>query len=264
MLNQQTKKELSAREKLANFHANKEREYQQEQTLNAQAAQEEAQERARQEQEAQRTQLEALRKQRLERETFESMTPEETKVYQEQNDPQKVLRDLAAKARQQEEEEFAAKIMREYEQELRERGPINYGTRSTVRSAAEQHRIERAQEFIKARELRELQAETQDDDLKRIVHSLGDRARELLLEASKNQPGAMERAQAAKQTVQQKQRDTLKAQYLGELRGSFTNGFIQPHVMHKIQDRYIEQGLDIYANDIVQEVTNLKRPVKGW
>jgi hypothetical protein len=256
---QQTKREPTAQERLAHFQLKKQQEYQQEQALKAQAAQEQAQEQAKQEQEAQRAQLEALRQQRLERETFEAMTPEETKVYQEQNDPKKVISDLAAKARRQEEEEFAAKIAREYEQELRSQTGGAVGQRGQRLREAEQHRNEKAQAFLKARELRELQAETQSDPLQRMVHSLGDRAREVLVELTNNQPGAMERAQAAKQTVQKNKVETLKAEYLRELQDNFTNGFIPRHVAHKIQDKYIEKGLNIYAQDVAEAVMKLKK-----
>jgi hypothetical protein len=259
---QAPKREPTARERLAKINLRKEQEFQQEQQLKAQAAQEAAQERAKQEQEAQRTQLEALRQQRIERETFESMTPEEVQVYQQQNAPAKVIGDLAAKARQQEEEEFAARIMREYEQELRESG-ATYGTRSTIRSTAEQHRVDKANEFIKAREMRELQAEAQGDPLRRTVYSLGDRARELLAEMTKNQPGAMERAQAAKQTVQANKAAGLKAQYLQELQQNFRNGFIPSHIMHQIRDKYIEAGLNVYSPDIAEDVLKLRRTVQG-
>jgi hypothetical protein len=258
MFNQQTKREPTAQEKLAHFQLQKQQEYQQQQELMAQAQQEAAAEQVRQTEAAERAQLEARRQQRLERETLESLTPDEVQVYEEQTDPNRLIGDLAGKARQREEDEFLARVQREYEQELRDSRPT-YGTRAAIRTTAEIHRQEKLQAFQQERDRRELRAEIHDDPINRAVHGLSQRAQEILLDMTNNQPSPTARAQTARETVKGRKQEELKISYLTEMQNAMQNGYIPRDVARQIQAKYTKRGLDVTANDVISSVTQLRR-----
>jgi hypothetical protein len=166
-------------------------------------AEEARQQQAQQQAEAERVRLETLRNERLLRETFNGLNPTERAEFERRTNTAAQVKELHTKARQQEEEEFAARIQREYEQELQSQRGGAVGERSARIQLAAQHKREKVQAFLAEREKRELQAETQQDETARLVYSLGDRGREIVAEQLKNQPAVIDTLHAVKQDVQQ-------------------------------------------------------------
>ena len=199
-------------------------------------------------QEARLLELRAKREARLQAEALNSLPNEARQAIAAANDPMTIVRDIAAQARGQRNEQIAAEIETTYKNEIqtmREKvGRLSAGHNEQLRSFYDGLRKQYADE----RERRELEAEAHDDEVERIFASLDSSEKAIfktLWEEAQKPEVRLRQAQQASASVNEQRQRELYKQFIAEAtpyRGQGTK-------ISNIRQKYFAAGWDGSARD---------------
>jgi hypothetical protein len=246
MLNQQTNEDPRA--KIAAFHQKQEAERQELEQLQRDAAALEAAEQLQRQQEAERAILEARRQERLTLEADQALTKGERQQVDNHYGPQ-AAQALADQTLKEYIAQFNRKNAAQREGELiawrdSHPGSTSPGQRTEAFAQADKNAHDRALAFSKMIEDTELRAERYDNPTERIIYSLPEEARSIMLELANKHPDRLTVIQQVQQQNAQQGNEQRQIELETQFRAEAQKVRGSPVWSANIRAKYVSLGWD--------------------